>query len=214
MPVKLTESAISKATKDSAASGVRKELADAGCPGLRLRISPAGKQVWVLACRDRYGRMRRFTVADYKEKGISEARSEARALRAKVQDDGADPILERKRDRAIGVAAKAGEGTLEALINLYEAKQGCTLKSWPHSRKRVDRVFASLMDQHAATLTRADFQIAADSYPSSNSAAFAALKQREQGERADGDETARETRFETSDETQPETSQSLTRNYY
>lgn len=173
MPVKLTESAISKATRDSAAAGVRVELADAGCTGLRLRIAPSGHRNWVLTCRDRHGRMRRFPVGDYTDKGIAEARAEARALRVKVREEGVDPILEKKRDRAIGAAAKAGEGTLKAMLDLYEAKQGNTLKSWPHSRKRVDRVFASLMTRPVAALTTADFQMTADAYRSSNSAAFA-----------------------------------------
>jgi hypothetical protein len=117
--------------------------------------------------------MRRFTVGDYTNIGISEARTKARTLRVKVRDEGADPILERKRDRAIAAAARAGEGTLKALLDLYEKKQGNTLKSWEHSRKRVDLVFASLMSRPAVELTAADFQLAADAYRSPNSAAFA-----------------------------------------
>jgi hypothetical protein len=118
MPVTLTETAITKATKDAAASGTRLELADAGCPGLRLRIAPAGRRVWVLACRDRHGRMRRFPVGDYTDMGIAEARTEARALRVRVRDEGADPVNDRRRDRAIGAAAKAGQGTLKATLDL------------------------------------------------------------------------------------------------
>jgi integrase len=173
LPVKLTESGITKATKDAAEEGVRKELVDAGCAGLRLRIAPSGRRNWMLACRDRYGRMRRFMLGDYDDMGLADARTKARALRVKVRDDGEDPTLERKRDRAIGAAARAGEGTLKAMLVLYEEKRGSKLKSWSHSRKRVDLVFSSLMDRPVATLTTADFQMAADSYKSSNSAAFA-----------------------------------------
>lgn len=60
MPVRLTETAISKAIRDVSSAGARRDLADAGCPGLRLRLTPAGGKSWFLACRDRLGRMRRF----------------------------------------------------------------------------------------------------------------------------------------------------------
>ena len=65
MPVKLTEPAIAKASRDVAASGGRKDLADAGCPGLRLRLTPTGGKSWVLACRDRMGGMRRFPLRTF-----------------------------------------------------------------------------------------------------------------------------------------------------
>ena len=63
MPVRMTETAISKAMRE-AANGTRRDLADLGCPGLRLRLTPGGAATWVLACRDRHGRMRRFPWGD------------------------------------------------------------------------------------------------------------------------------------------------------
>jgi hypothetical protein len=65
MPVRLTETAISKAVRDVSESGVRRDFADAGCLGLRLRLTPAGGKSWVLACRDRLGRMRRFPLGNF-----------------------------------------------------------------------------------------------------------------------------------------------------
>ncbi len=59
MTVRPTETAIGKAIREAPETG-RKDLADAGCPGLRLRVTPAGAATWALACRDRLGRMRRF----------------------------------------------------------------------------------------------------------------------------------------------------------
>jgi len=172
MPVRLTETAISRAVRDVSDSGARRDLADAGCLGLRLRVTPAGGKSWVLACRDRLGRMRRFPLGSFPDMGVSEARDEARAMRAKVKA-GADPVADRRRDLAIGRDAKAGIGTLAAVLDIYQARRGKTLKSWPHSRKRVDLVFKRLMPRPVATLTAADLQIAADTYPASQSAAFA-----------------------------------------
>jgi integrase len=172
MAIRLTETAIKKAIRD-VADGTRRDLADLGCPGLRLRLTPAGTASWVLACRDRLGRMRRFPLGAYPNMGISEARSEARALHTRVKKEGADPVADRRRDLAIGAAAKAGVGTLAAVVDIYGTHQGKTLKSWPHSRKRIDLVFKSLLLRALADLQVADLQTAADAYPAAQSAAFA-----------------------------------------
>ena len=41
-----------------------------------------------------------------------EARAEARSLHTRVKRDGTDPIAQRRHDRTVGAAAKAGEGQL------------------------------------------------------------------------------------------------------
>jgi integrase len=117
--------------------------------------------------------MRRFPLGSYPDMGISEARGEARALHTRVKRDGADPVADRRRDLAIGAAAKAGMGTLAAVLDIYGTRQGKTLKSWPHGRKRVELVFKPLLPKAVADLTVADLQMAADAYPAAQSAAFA-----------------------------------------
>jgi hypothetical protein len=72
MPVRLTETAINGATRE-VAERTRRDLTDAACPGLRLRLTPAGAAGWVLACRDRLGRIRRFPLGTFPDMGISEA---------------------------------------------------------------------------------------------------------------------------------------------
>jgi integrase len=172
MTVRLTETAITKAKK-AASDGARRELVDAGCSGLRLRITPAGTATWVLACRDRYGRMRRFRVGSHPEMGISDARDDARALHTRVKYEGADPVAERRHERAIAQAARAGIGTLAGVLDTYGEKRGNTQRAWRESRKRIDLVFKSLLAQPVALLTLADLQLAADKYSFPKSAAFA-----------------------------------------
>jgi integrase len=172
MPVRLTETAISRAIRE-VASGTRRDLADAACPGLRLRLTPAGAATWVLACRDRHGRMRRFPLGSYPAVGISEARDEARGLHTRVKREGADPIAERRRDRAVGAAARAGEGTLAALLDLYAEKRGADLKRWGEAKRCVEVVFRSLLRRPLESLVARDFQMLADGYKAQHSAGAA-----------------------------------------
>ncbi len=172
MPVRLTESAISKASREVAATG-RRDLADAGCPGLRLRLTPGGAATWVLACRDRHGRMRRFPLGSDPALGISDARGKARELHTRVKQQGADPIADRRRDRAIGTAARLGEGTLSAMLVLYGNQRGATLKRWAEAKRSIEVVFKPLLIRPVATLTASDFQMLADAYKAPHSAGAA-----------------------------------------
>ena len=56
--------------------------------------------------------------------------NEARSLHTRVKHQGAYPIAERRHDRAVGAAAKAGKGTLAALLYLYAERRGGELKRW------------------------------------------------------------------------------------
>ena len=172
MSVSLTESAINKAVRQSAETKKRIELTDAGQPGLRLRITPAGARSWVLGCRDQHGRSRRFPLGDFPALGIRDAREAARATRNQVKA-GADPVADRRRSRALAEAASRGEGTLKALLDAYGRDAGAALRSWPHARLCVERVFAPLIDRPINTLTVADMLLRADSYPAKVSAGYA-----------------------------------------
>ncbi len=172
MPVRLTETAINKAVREAPETG-RKDLADAGCPGLRLRVTPAGGVTWALACRDRHGRMRRFSLGTFPTMGISEARTEARVLHTKVKREGADPTAQARRERAMSANARAGVGTLAAVLELYAEKRGSAQKAWPQARKRIEALFRPLLQKPAEALTAADFQMLADRHPAASTASLA-----------------------------------------
>jgi integrase len=173
MPIHLNETAIAREAKSVAQTKKRRDLSDKACLGLRLRLTPAGGKAWVLCCRDRFGQTRRFPLGSYPTMGVSAARDAARALHTKVKHDGADPIADRRRDRAMGASARKGEGTLSALLDAYAEKRGNTLRSWAEARKRIGLVFKALLNKPALVLTDKDFQAEADSYASASSAAFA-----------------------------------------
>lgn len=168
---KLTETAIQAATRKAVATGKRDELADPACPSLRLRLEPSGTRSWCLACRDPDGRMRRFPLGSFHDLSISAARTEARALRVRIKA-GADPIADKRRHRAMGDAAKAGLGTLTAVLDLYGNKRGASLKSWPEARKRINLVLKPLLGRPAASLAASEMQMIADGYASEVSASF------------------------------------------
>ena len=117
--------------------------------------------------------MRRFPLGSWPAMGISEARSAARILHIQVKQEGVDPIAERRRERAMGDAARAGIGTLAAVLDLYGAKRGDAQKAWGEARKRIDLIFKPLLTRPAETLAGRDFQMLADAYPSQSSASYA-----------------------------------------
>jgi integrase len=116
--------------------------------------------------------MRRFVLGSYSAIRISDARTAARGLREKVRD-GADPTRDRRHEREIAEAAKAGAGTFAAILDLYGEKRGDAQKAWGEARKRINLIFKPLLKRPAETLVGRDFQVLADSYRSQSSASYA-----------------------------------------
>jgi integrase len=172
MAVVITETAISAAVKKAASTETRVELIDATQPGLRLRVAPTGGKSWVLTMRDPHGRMRRFPLGNHPKMGAADARDAARSTWAEVRK-GADPVAEARHKRAVAKAAKEGIGTLNALLDLYERKDGAALKSWAECRRRIESVFKPFLKKPLDTLKARDFQLQADTWPSAQSAAAA-----------------------------------------
>ena len=173
----LTEALIAKAVREAREADGLKELPDPGQRGLWLRITKTGTKTWALRARDQTGRFRSFVLGHHPQMGLSEAREEARKLRVQVRA-GADPATQRRAARrTLAVSpqprVEPPVDTLRAVLATYEAQRGKELKSWAHSRKRVDRVFAALLPRSVQNLTAAEFQITADRFPARQSASFA-----------------------------------------
>jgi integrase len=170
--IEMTDTAIKAATSRAAEAKNLVELADKKTPGLRIRISPGGKRVWVLGIRDANGAARRFPLGIYDAMGIKDARTAAGKKRAEIAA-GADPIKEARRRRAMTKAATEGLGTLGALIDIYEKQRGAKLKSWPECRRRIESVFARYLKKPLGTIKTGDLQMEADGWASKQSAAAA-----------------------------------------
>ena len=155
------------------ASGQR-EIADGGCPGLRLRLTTTVAW-WVLGCRDVAGRARRFQLGTWPSMGLKEAREAARSLRVEVRK-GSDPIAEaRQRRYEARRAVDVDEGviTLSDVVDAYERAVGASQRSWARARQLVVHVFSKKLLRVALELAAPELQGVVDRHPSATSAGAA-----------------------------------------
>lgn len=92
---------------------------DAEIPRFGVRVKPSGVKSYVIQYRNKFGRLRRFTLGRVGDLTPEQARTKALKLRAGIAD-GADPSAERRETRnAITVAElcdeylKAGAGRIK-----------------------------------------------------------------------------------------------------
>jgi integrase len=146
------------------------EIADGGCPGLRLRLSTS-TATWVLGCRDSLGRARRFPLGTFPAMGLKDAREAARMLRAKVRS-GHDPIAERRAQRVMAASA-AGQTTLSEVLDAYGDLVGHRQRSWHRCRRMIAHVFAAKLKRRASELTAPELQLVVDRHAARVSAGAA-----------------------------------------
>src|SRR5262245_34900621 len=126
----------------------RAEYHDAAVPGLALRVSPSGLKVWTLLYRNAGGRLRRYTVARYSDKGLKEARQAARALLNRVADRH-DPAADKH-------ATRRGE-TFGDLSKEYLDKHAKKHKrTWQHDEWLIDGRLAPWKLRKVKEITRRD----------------------------------------------------------
>ena len=157
MAVALTEPAVRAALKRAETDKVRLEVVDASTAGLRLRVTPAGVGGWVLACRDRLGAMRRFTLGSWPDMGIGDARKAAQAMRVDVRR-GADPIAAKRTARVEAKAqAERDRLTLEVLVadwtRMHLAKRSLRYRS--EAVRALQHAFEAQWSKPAEDLDRA-----------------------------------------------------------
>lgn len=92
-------------------------LFDPSTPGFGVRVTPAGKRIFVVQARVA-GRPRRFSIGTYPERSVSDARREARGALEDIRR-GHDPKAERA---ARASAIEAGQTTVAALADRWLAE--------------------------------------------------------------------------------------------
>jgi integrase len=147
------------------------ELVDGYVPGLRVRILPSGNRTWSLNIRDSKGVRRRFDVGS--GLGLSEARAKAEQLRKTVRNGG-DPTSERRAGRKRAQAARDGVGTFRGLLESYFTKgPGSKQRRAAKTRRLLEAVFASVLDEAVLDLDRTRLQLLADGWRSAQTASLA-----------------------------------------
>ncbi|AMJ59021.1 tyrosine-type recombinase/integrase [Bosea sp. PAMC 26642] len=152
-------------------AGHRQELADGKVPGLRARLSPAGKISWSLSV-NLNGVRRRFDIGS--GHGLAEARRRAEVARRQVSD-GVDPAAAKHAARQRARDAAAGLGTLGSVVRAYfENGPGAALKSGAAQRAHIEVVFRAHLERASNDATPGSLQLAIDAWPSRSSGAHAA----------------------------------------
>ncbi|WP_293951386.1 tyrosine-type recombinase/integrase [Sneathiella sp.] len=111
--------------KVAALNGRQTDYKDNGpyrVPGLALRVSPSGNRSWIVTAR-RPGKKNpsRFTLGDYRELSLTDARDRALKFKAQLREGG-DPVLEkRKRREAAAQVASAEIVTLRSVSDRFLA---------------------------------------------------------------------------------------------
>ncbi|SRR5216683_105711 len=146
MKIALTDRAI-KALK---APDGRVELGDATCRGLSIRCAPSGVKTWTFAYK-LDGRMRRITLGEYPDLGLSAAREAADKRRAQ-RNDGIDPRAQRDRERAEQAHA---DTTFSDLCKLYVEHVKARAKlSWKTDEGYLKRPKAKFGKRAASSITK------------------------------------------------------------
>lgn len=141
------------------------ERAVSGGKGLRLRVSPTGRKVWMYRYRNRVsGALELMVLGVYPEMGLADARDELRRQRAIVKEHGSARqfrTAEVAEKRAALVAKLAADEraafTVRLLVDEYLNEASNTLKSWrvvDHSLRKC--VVAEIGDKPAHEVTRRD----------------------------------------------------------
>ncbi len=168
--VKLTDAAIRKIIAD-AATGVRTELTDAATPGLKVRAAKNGRAAWSIKLRDYTGAQVRVTLGEYPYLGIADARRKAAVTRYQIQQEGKNPTAEKRAARQ--KVAGPAEMTLTGLLDEFTRVVKHDSQTWPAYYHRIEIVFTPLLNKPASSLTLADLQRRADSYPALGTASRA-----------------------------------------
>ena len=147
-PVRLTKRSVG-ASKPEARAYI---LWDADIKGLGLRVTPAGKRVYLLKYRTKAGRTRKPTIGTHGAVTADEARAIAKNWLAEVAKGG-DPKADRDAQRsAFAIEARFRDAVREFINNYAKPRQ----RTWKETERNLMINCADWLDKPVSTITKAD----------------------------------------------------------
>ena len=147
--VKLTKSYIDRLT-----SGPRDAIHwDSECRGLHLKVTPAGKKVFLVYYRAKgaSSQQRRYKLGDYGTLTVQQARERARGV-LNAASQGQDPALERARDRQ-----QLNHDRLDGLVAEFIEKHVAHTRSAAETERIFERDVLPRFGSHSVhTVTKRD----------------------------------------------------------
>jgi integrase len=118
----------------------RREIPDAGLPGLYLVVQTSGAKSWAL--RYRVGpkqTTRKLTLGRYPAVGLSDARREAQSAARQVEL-GEDPAAAKQAQKAAAaIAENDARDKVKTLVDQFDRRHLSKIRSGPHVRRFLDR---------------------------------------------------------------------------
>jgi len=184
MASRLDDDAVRRLIELAKEGGSRFEVGDSECVGLMVRVTPGGVATWYLACKDNYGRSRKFLLGACAGMSRYQASVMCAGLREEVRQ-GSDPIADRKQARIEAIANRVvrvrvpkvekvrvankrnsvievGAVTYRHLMGMYEDVEGKGQRSWDRTRKRQHQLMSDMLDRPLVGITRKEWQLKFD----------------------------------------------------
>ncbi len=147
-PVRLTKRSVG-ASRPEARTYI---LWDADIKGFGLRVTPAGKRIYLLKYRTKTGRARKPTIGTHGAVTADEARAIAKNWLAEVAKGG-DPKADRDAQRsAFAVEARFRDAVREFINNYAKPRQ----RTWKETERNLMINCADWLDKPVSTITKAD----------------------------------------------------------
>ena len=153
--ISMAKALTNMAVEAAKATASRREIPDAGCPGLYLTIQPTGAKGWAFRYRWQ-GKSSRLVLGPFPALGLADARRAASEARDKL-DVGQDPAAEKRAARAPAPAPERPADTFAQVLKDYDKRHLQKLKSGTEARRVLERHVSPIWGERLLeTITRRD----------------------------------------------------------
>jgi len=140
-----------------APEGGRLEISDDVRPGLRIRISSAGRRVWMFEKRIKGGVKRKHTLGTYPELSIKAARALALELELEATR-GIDRIAEAEKEAERQAQAELSATSVQRVLEAFDALHLANLRTGKEVRQSLSVALAPYLGHDIASLNRKTLQ--------------------------------------------------------